>query len=245
MSPIISAYYEDEHNRIRSEPFKVNSNPDYCPFCHQGIEPIKRFGWFEDGKLYAIFQCPKKICRFLFIGIYSELLCVGGPTLETVYELRGCMPKKVKKKVFHDGIMNISSKFSIIYNQAKEAEERKLKEICGAGYRKALEFLIKDYLIKEKNKKREVIEKTPLGTCIKDHIDSQNIKDCAKRAAWLGNDETHYIREWKDKDLEDLKDLIELTVNWIRDEYLTRRIKKDMPEEKAKAKEKGLSPEDD
>ena len=56
------------------------------------------------------------------------------------------------------------------------------------------------------------------------------IKDCAKRAAWLGNDETHYIRKWETQDLEDLKDLIELTVNWIRDEYLTKRIKEEMPE---------------
>jgi len=132
--------------------------------------------------------------------------------------------------------MKTSPKFFVIYNQAKEADDRRLKEICGAGYRRALEFLIKDYLVKEKGKKSKEIRETRLGTCIKDYIDNQNIKDCAKRAAWLGNDETHYIRKWKDKDLEDLKDLIELTANWIRDEHLTRRIKKEMPEKKAKAK---------
>ena len=37
----------------------------------------------------------------------------------------------------------------------------------------------------------------------------------AKRATWLGNDETHYFRKWEDKDLSDLKKLIEMTVHFI------------------------------
>ena len=233
MSLSIIASYETEH-AIKSTTFNVGNIPDSCPICHQGIEPIKRFGWFEDSNLYLILQCPKKACRVLFIAHYYEPTSRGYTPLETVYRLRACLPWKVKKKIFHDEIMNISDKFFVIYNQAKEAEERGLKEICGAGYRRALEFLIKDYLIKKKRKKSKEIKETWLGTCIKDYIDNQNIKDCAKRATWLGNDETHYIRIWEEKDLEDLKDLIELTANWIRDEHLTRRIKKEMPSKKTK-----------
>ena len=37
------------------------------------------------------------------------------------------------------------------------------------------------------------------------YIDDSNIKNVAKRAVWLGNDETHYIRKWEDKDLSFLK----------------------------------------
>jgi len=233
MSPTVRAYYEEEH-AIQSTMFKVDSIPDTCPICHQGIEPIKRFGWLEKKNLCLIVQCPKEACRVLFIAHYYEPTSRGFTPLETVYQLRGCVPRKVKKKVFH-GILNIFPEFIKIYNQAKEAEERGLKEICGAGYRRALEFLIKDYLFRLKGRKSKETKETRLGTCIKDYIDNQNIKDCAQRAAWLGNDETHYIRIWKDKDLEDLKDLIELTANWIHDEHLTRRIKKNMPEKKAKA----------
>lgn len=32
---------------------------------------------------------------------------------------------------------------------------------------------------------------------------------------WLGNDETHYVRRWEEKDLSDLKRLISMTVSWI------------------------------
>lgn len=234
MSPYIKANYEVE-DFIRDSNYEVDKVPDTCPLCHRGIEPIKRFGWEEDRNLSAIFQCPKKECRSLFIAHYLQPYSgLTGPG-DLVYSFKFCEPWKVKKKVFHGGILNISSKFFVIYNQAKEAEERGLKEICGAGYRRALEFLIKDYLIKEKIETSKIIKETRLGTCIDKYVASERIKDCARRAAWLGNDETHYIRKWEDKDLEDLKDLIELTVNWIRDEYLTRRIKKEMPEKKAKA----------
>jgi hypothetical protein len=233
MSPTIRANYEDEH-AIKGETFKVDNIPDYCPCCHQGIEPIRRFGWLEDKILYAIFQCPKKACRALFIGLYYVTIGLGPDILDPPFKYKGCVPWKFKKKVFQKEIMKTSPKFFVIYNQAKEAEDRGLKEICGAGYRRALEFLIKDYLIKKRVRKSNEIKETRLGACIKNYIDSPNIKDCAKRAAWLGNDETHYIRIWKDKDLEDLKDLIELTANWIRDEHLTKRIKKEMPEKTPK-----------
>lgn len=46
-------------------------------------------------------------------------------------------------------------------------------------------------------------------------IDNPKIKEIAKRATWLGNDETHYFRKWEDKDLNDLKKLIEIVVYFI------------------------------
>jgi hypothetical protein len=51
----------------------------------------------------------------------------------------------------------------------------------------------------------------------------------AKRAAWLGNDETHYVRKWEDHDLEDLKSLIKVTGNWIEMEAITKKYIGDMP----------------
>ena len=50
---------------------------------------------------------------------------------------------------------------------------------------------------------------------IKEIIDNPRIKEIARRATWLGNDETHYFRKWDDKDLEDLKKLIQITVHFI------------------------------
>ena len=61
---------------------------------------------------------------------------------------------------------------------------------------------------------------------------SDKVKQVAARAVWLGNDETHYLRKWEGKDLQDLKKLIALTVHWIEMEELTEAVMKDMPEGK-------------
>ncbi|MCW3087660.1 MAG: hypothetical protein JWQ78_1046, partial [Sediminibacterium sp.] len=124
----------------------------------------------------------------------------------------------------------LSPTFCIAYNESEEAENFNLKEICGVGYRKALEFLIKDYLILRNPSKEEDIKKQLLGACITQYVKNENIKQTSKRAAWLGNDETHYIRKWQDKDLKDLKLLINLTINWIEMELLTEELILDMPE---------------
>ena len=101
-----------------------------------------------------------------------------------------------------------------------------------------LEFLIKDFLksVTTDETKRADIEKTQLAACIANCVDDPRLKATASRATWLGNDETHYIRKWEDKDLNDLKKLIDLTVYWVSAEILTRELAVSMPDPKAAAK---------
>ena len=103
-------------------------------------------------------------------------------------------------------------------------------EICGVGYRKAIEFLIKDYTIGKDPASRITIEKKMLMVCINDYVDDNRIKSVAKRAVWLGNDETHYVKKWAGKNLGDLKKLIDLTVHWIEMEKLSESFEADMPD---------------
>jgi len=124
---------------------------------------------------------------------------------------------------FNDEIKRISPAFVTIYTQATKAELLRLDELNGIGYRKALEFLIKDYLIDLHPDKADEIKGKFLGQCIKDYITDQKILDSAERTTWLGNDETHYERRWGDHDIEDLKLLLELTIYWISSELLTRQ----------------------
>ena len=126
-------------------------------------------------------------------------------------------------------IKNISHSFQQIYNQAEVAESVGLSQICGLGYRKALEFLIKDFCIFLNQDKAESIRKTKLSRVVYNYIDDPNIKDCAERAAWLGNDETHYVKKWLDKDIIDLKKLIILTMNWMKMHIATCEYRDSMP----------------
>ncbi len=226
--PIIQ--YTDKNNKTGS--LNVSEFPDECPMCHKGIKPIlfgKAFWSSINAKMQAIFICPREECYRVFIGFYAEAM--------GQYFLSHLRPINIVEKDFPDTIKSISSNFPKIYNQSHGAEQLKLDEVCGSGYRKALEFLIKDYLLdqtKDEEEKKK-IKKEFLGQCIKTRIDNPKLQLVAERATWLGNDETHYERRWKDKDIEDLKNLIQLTVNWIDTEQLTKEILKDMPKGKIKS----------
>lgn len=137
----------------------------------------------------------------------------------------------LSEEQFSDVIHTISPMFVKIYNEAYAAEQMSLMEICGVGYRKALEFLIKDYVSEEKDSDLvESIKKSRLMQCIDNFVTDRNVKEVSKRAVWLGNDETHYIRKWEEKDVHDLKGLIRLTIRWIEQEKETAKILSDMPE---------------
>ena len=127
-------------------------------------------------------------------------------------------------------IQKLSNDFCNIFAEAHKAEQHKLSLVAGPGYRKALEFLIKDYVIALKPDDKDKIEKMMLGNCLATYVEDDKIKQTAKRAAWLGNDETHCVRKWEDKDVNDLKKLISLTRHWIEMEQLTKDFLQDMPE---------------
>jgi hypothetical protein len=126
----------------------------------------------------------------------------------------------------------LSPSFVEIHGQANAAEYWRLDQIAGVGYRKALEFLVKDYCSKIDPTKAEAIKAKQLGQVIADHISDANIQECARRAAWLGNDETHYVRLWTEKDIGDLKSLINLTESWINSHLLTQKYLNDMAKPK-------------
>jgi hypothetical protein len=204
----------------------VNVLPNSCPFCHHNIIPQSSV-FAKTGNLYEIvFQCPFLECRKLFIGYYAYPSVHNG----NVAQFTGnTTVGTLVSKTFSEEINTISPVFVKIYGQAFTSEQHNLLEICGVGYRKALEFLIKDYLIINNEDDKELIKSKLLWPCIKDYVTDDRIKSVAQRAVWLGNDETHYVRKWEGKDLQDLKKLIDLTVHWIEMEMLTKSFEDDMP----------------
>ena len=219
--------YDIESKQEREGHYNVV--PDTCPLCHHAIDPIFIKGFLvrraasSTSQLQIIFRCTKHDCSRVFISYYEDF------TENTNYFiLKGSLPKNLKRKEFSKIIKETSLKFCEIFNEASFAEQIELTQICGPGYRKALEFLIKDYLIKRNPSDTDQIKKKSLGSCISDNIDDARIKEVAERAVWIGNDETHYLRVWEDKDLDDLKKLIHTVTNWIEIVEETEEIKKSM-----------------
>lgn len=90
-------------------------------------------------------------------------------------------------------------------------------EICGTGYRKALEFLVKDYLCHISPDNADSIKSELLGNSIK-RIESTRIKTLAERCAWIGNDETHYVRKHDDVGLDEIKTFITAILHYVESE---------------------------
>lgn len=211
---------------------EVNDLPDRCPWCYMGCQPKYNGGFlFDDSQQYdqlaqLVFQCPLKRCRKFFIVDYAEARILPAP--RGVFIAIADWPKIYQFIEQPEAIKKISQSFCKIINQAMEAELHQLDYIAGPGYRKALEFLVKDYLISQEPANKEKVESMPLGEAIKQIADTP-IKECSTRAAWLGNDETHYRRQWTNQDINDLKVLIKMTTNWIENKLLTQHYVGSMP----------------
>ena len=104
--------------------------------------------------------------------------------------------------------------FVSTYAQSQQAEADGLTEICGIGYRKALEYLVKDFLCHVDPDHEEEIKKELLGPSIR-RIHDPRIKTLAERSVWIGNDETHYVRKHEDLDVNDMKRFIIAMVRYV------------------------------
>jgi hypothetical protein len=156
------------------------------------------------------------------------------------FRLEATVPTELTEMTFNETIEKVSPDFCSIYRQADKAEKLQLDLVAGPGYRKALEFLIKDYLLATYPDAdvQGLIRILQLGPCIENYVKNDKLKQTAKRAAWLGNDETHFVRKWEDKDITDLKDFINLAVHWIEDEAIYLKMLAEMPPPKNIAEKK-------
>lgn len=193
-----------------------------CPRCGAGILPVvlssRIFSISNDGASncgVAVYLC--KLCRRSFYAEYDFSL--NG--IESTNPIT-IAPITPPRRDFGQMVTDVSPKFVETYYQAAAAETYELSEIAGMAYRRALEFLVKDYLIHTITDQREDIERKPLGQCI-NLIDNKKLKACASRATWLGNDFTHYQRRFDEFEIDDLKGFIEATLHWISMELITEK----------------------
>lgn len=155
---------------------------------------------------YTALYCTS--CHSIYTARYISNKGISGFQLDSVF------PKIAKEISFSDDINELSPTFVSLYNQASIAETNvEIYGLAGIGYRKSLEYLIKDYLIKMKHQDEDTIIKMDLGNCV-NKLDDR-MKTISKASIWLGNDETHYFRKNPEYDIEDLKSFISAVINYI------------------------------
>lgn len=183
--------------------------PNVCPYCHEKMTPeiIVKTDYDEKlGKnIGVLFQCSN--C----FNLFSKEYVVGEFRNTTSSHTSTTVNNKETVKVEYDlpeEINTFSDDFQKIYTESLTAEAYGLTSISGVGYRKSIEFLVKDFLINFiKHEKSEKIKTMNLSQAI-DIIENKEIVHLAKASTWLGNDETHYQRKFEDKDVSDMKRFI-------------------------------------
>lgn len=187
-----------------------------CPHCNVSTNNDEKAALYIPTdhplvKVYLVCFCTH--CESIYFGEYCCQNTFGNNFIANAPICT--YPNPHEQKDFSENIQILSPKFVEIYNQSLKSENIGLSEISGMGYRKALEFLIKDYAISFKNNESDNISKMPLSQVIDEFIDNKKIKTLAKASAWIGNDETHYQRKHENYDINHLKSFIHATVSTI------------------------------
>lgn len=207
---------------VQSHSYAVDV-PDACPVCHRHseVQSLTADNVEESRGVQAVFRCAYQGCRAFFI-------CSYGPRGNS--ELISVRPVKPQLSALPETVVTLSPTFVSIFREAEEATQLGLKQIAGPGYRKAFEFLIKDYAKSLAPDKSAEIESKFSGAVVNEFVPDARIQAVAKRSLWLGNDETHYLRKWTEHDVDDLITLIKLAANWIEIEHLSKAYVQKMPD---------------
>lgn len=194
------------------------TDPNICPHCHVTNTPSNK--WLIQTKdtdniisFLSAWQCANASCQKIFIAIHKKT--------ESGFQFSRFLnglpkgpdwPKPIldlKSGEVNEQGEAIESSFIKTYLQSLVAENSGLDELAGMGYRKSIEYLVKDWAIQTKPGDIEIIKSKWLGQIITDYFIG-DLKDILERATWLGNDQSHYNKLFEDYNLEDLKELIGL-----------------------------------
>lgn len=194
-----------------------------CPICRHALLPTVLSAYYSlhysarnvPDRLFIVCYCQK--CGGVFVCEYRTNDQLADFADTEFRQLVSVAPLKPPAKHMFGEINAISPDFVETYYQAEIAEKSQLLKICGVGYRKALEYLVKDYLCYIFPSEADEIQSEFLGKAIR-RIDNEKIRLLAERSAWIGNDETHYIRKHEDVGIDEMKRFIRAMLTYIESE---------------------------
>ena len=204
----------DKSNSHKGPSVKVEE-PDICPHCHVANQPRHLFHYYDGFslRLYSLWQCNSKNCNKIFIASHKDSLqglCferyLNGLPQGPIWP-KPIIDLKDGRTVQTEEIR--PSNFIKTYLQSLEAESMGFDEIAGMGFRKSIEYLVKDWAIHNNPEDKEKILGLWMAEIIKNYF-TGDLKDILDRATWLGNDQSHYNKLFEEFNLSHLKELIEL-----------------------------------
>lgn len=211
-------YYDDYSDEVVFDDDAEIIVPGICGQCHlsgkqEVIYALKTGGINDD--YYGIMFTMCHACQSITV---HYLNAEEGNGVRT-YQSDKSVPSLLKNSELSDYIKNEFPKFCAIYEQAKSAEEYELDLITGMAYRKSIEFLVSEYLLKfeqdsDIDEKWVSSPKVSLGQKI-GKINDEKLQTLAKAISWIGNDETHFSRQNPEYNVDSMKGFIHALIGTI------------------------------
>lgn len=181
-----------------------------CPYCGISTDATQVSLYpldITNGRIVDVtYKCTS--CDKIFHVSYKKF------TEEENYQPFSVFPNFTGRK-FSEHITNTSSRFVKLYNQAYKAEYDCNYELAGCGYRNALEVLIKDYAINVLNVPKKEVKDKKLYRAIETYLPDVDMSNCADVVRILGNDNTHYERDYENIDFQVLKQYLDIFIDMI------------------------------
>lgn len=197
--------YSDSN--INGKPY---NKPCNCPYCNTIIEAVVlHVKGVDSSNGYTVISSNRcTACDKVFTATYVK------EKDKNEYKFIYINPT-FSDREFSMNIIELSSRFVKLYNQASKAEYDGSYELAGSGYRNALEILIKDYAIKILKEDEEQVKKIKLNNAISKYLNEVDMSKVADVVRILGNDNTHYERKYEDIDFSILKQYLEIFISLI------------------------------
>jgi len=157
--------YDMKQSKLQQAEVPIEKN---CPMCHKAGKPefangcmVRSFNEGEKPQIFTVWYCTN--CNRYYVSLYHMKVNLGNVEKDILYPY----PTEINENSIPQDIKDMYPDFTQIYSEACECERNNLMHIAGTGYRKALEFLVKDYLQLEQNLTKEEIGECRLEKCCK------------------------------------------------------------------------------
>ena len=188
--------------------------PMICPVCaalQEGSVKDRRMFLGSNAEKYIVVSNSCSLCKGIYLEAYRVI------TNRKEVSFLGFLPSPSPSHD-EDVLIEKSPRFFGIYNQSLRAESNGDIELAAAGFKNALEVLIKDYAINELGAEEKDIAKKSLSDCIVEFLDSE-LEKSADVVRVLSNDYTHYKRKYSNHDFAVLKKCVLIFIGQMRFKY--------------------------
>lgn len=169
-------------------------------------------------RIYAVSYSDVPLSSFMYAKATNPVPCISVNATYTPYE----PPLPKLNDIFNTVHFE---KFRGAYRDLCLAKAYQIDGLVGMAYRRAIEYLVFDYLIRFENITVGELANKGLEKIITTNFQGDDISEFGQKAAWLGNDFTHYFNKHPEYSINDLATLFDYFLADVQKKIVLKKAK--------------------